>query len=112
MSNLIVITSEMYKIAYFSINVKYCRPGNVVEYIPVEFEIFRDGIFYKAIPLQTTILTNLPKELLFQVKKGKVSDFHPGEEEVVEDIVNKLAELNLVERLKERSGETISFSSC
>ena len=94
MSNLVVIAREMYKVAQFSIDVKYRRPGNVVEYLPVKFEIFRDGEYYKAIPLQdfqTRILTNLPKALKFEIKEGKILNYS-ADKEVVEDIVNKLRE--------------------
>ena len=103
MSNLIVITPEMYKVAEFPVDVKFRKPGNVVEYVRVEFEIFRDGEYYKAVPLQdsqTKILTTLPCELLFEVKEGKIYNHTEGKEEVVEDVVCKLAELNLVEPLK------------
>ena len=99
MSNLVVIACEMYKVAEFSINVKYRRPGNVVEYLPVKFEIFRDGEYYKAIPLQdfqTRILTNLPKALKFEIKEGKIYNYTTDKEEVVEDIVNKLLERNCI----------------
>ena len=99
MSNLVVIASEMYKVAEFSIDVKYCRPGNVVEYLPVEFEIFRDGEYYKAIPLQdfqTRILTNLPKALKFEIKEGKIYNYSIDKEEVVDDIVNKLLERKIL----------------
>jgi len=97
MSHLIVITAEMYKVAEFTVNVKHRQPENVVEYIPVEFEIFRDGEYYKAIPLQDTqtrILTTLPCELVFEIKDGKIINYTQGKEEVVEDIVNKLVEMN------------------
>ena len=98
MSNLVVIAREMYKVAQFSIDVKYRRPGNVVEYLPVKFEIFRDGEYYKAIPLQdfqTRILTNLPKALKFEIKEGKILNYS-ADKEVVEDIVNKLLERKCV----------------
>ncbi|HLL42617.1 MAG TPA: hypothetical protein VK369_05725 [Segetibacter sp.] len=98
MSNLVVIAREMYKVAQFSIDVKYRRPGNVVEYLPVKFEIFRDGEYYKAIPsqdFQTRILTNLPKALKFEIKEGKILNYS-ADKEVVEDIVNKLLERKCV----------------
>jgi len=101
MSHLIVIAAEMHKIAYLNINVKYRQPGNLVEYIPVEFEVFRDGEIYRAIPLQsieTRILTTLPDELTFEITEDKILNHIPGKEEVVEDIVSKLVEMNVVER--------------
>ena len=114
MSHLIVLTAEMHKIAYLNINVKYRRPGNVIGYIPVEFEIFRDGEFYKAVPLQsfqTRILTTLPNKLVFKVSDGKVYNFTAGKEEVVEDIVSKLAKMNVVEKLQKRYEEAFSNNS-
>ena len=114
MSHLIVLTAEMHKIAYLNINVKYRRPGNVIGYIPVEFEIFRDREFYKAVPLQsfqTRILTTLPNKLVFKVSDGKVYNFTAGKEEVVEDIVSKLAKMNVVEKLQKRYEEAFSNNS-
>ena len=115
MSNLIVITAEMHKVAEFSINVKYRRPGNVVEYVPVEFEIFRDKEYFKAIPVETEEskrLTDLPKQVLFQIKNGIAGSFTKnGKEEVVEDIVNKLVELNLVEISKQKPIEKLDSGS-
>ena len=111
MSHLIVLTAEMHKIAYLNINVKYRRPGNVIGYIPVEFEIFRDGEFYKAIPLQsiqTRILTTLPDELVFKISDRRIFNYVPGTEEVIEDIVNELVEVNLVERPQKRFVESFS----
>jgi len=101
MSHLIVIAAEMHKIAYLNINVKYRQPGNLVEYIPVEFEVFRDGEIYRAIPLQsiqTRILRALPDELTFEITEDKILNYIPGKEEVVEDIVSQLVEMNVVER--------------
>lgn len=99
MSNLIVITAEMYKVAEFTIHVKFRKPGNIVAHIPVEFEIFRDGEYYKAVPLQDSqirMLTTLPRELIFEVKDGRVYNATRGKEEVVEDIVNRLLKMNAV----------------
>jgi len=101
MSNLIVITAEMHKVADFYLNVKYRCPGNVVKYTSVEFEIFRDGECFKAIPVETDEnrrLTDLPKQLLFQIKNGMAyTSSRTGTEEVVEEIVNKLFEMKIVE---------------
>src|SRR3954452_552212 len=100
MSKLIIFTSDMHKIAEFCINIKYRQPGNVVEYLPVEFEVFIDRGYYKALPLQnsqTKLLVNLPDELIFQIKDGKICNYINGTSEVVEDIVKKLVEIDLVE---------------
>ncbi len=100
MSHLIVITAEMHKIAEFFINVKYRRPGNVITYIPIEFEVFINGEFYKAVPLQnfeTRMLTSLPNAIMFQIKNGKVYNDNRGTEDIVKEIVGKLGEMNIVE---------------
>src|SRR4051812_22868281 len=81
MSNFIIIAADMHKIAAFSINVKYRQPGNVVEYLPVEFEIYQDGNYFEAIPLpcsKTRTLTNLRNEYTFQLKNGKTYDWEKG----------------------------------
>lgn len=98
----------MHKIAEFSINIKHRRPGNVVQYIPVEFEVFLDGEYYKAIPLQSaqsSLLTNLPNELLFRVEDGKIYNCTRRTEEIVEDIVNQLAERGVIEMPEKRFSE-------
>lgn len=100
MSKLIIITADMHKVAEFSINVKYRQPGNVVEYFPVEFEVFRDGDYYKAVPLpsvENTRLTEFRKEYPFQIKNGKACNCYTGTEEIVDDIVKKMAQMNIIE---------------
>jgi hypothetical protein len=111
MSQLIVITAEMHKIAEFFINVKYRRPGNVITYIPIEFEVFINGEYYKAVPLQTTetrMLTSLPCSITFQIKNGKVYNDNRGTEDIVKEIVGKLVEMNIVELSQKRFEETNS----
>ncbi len=101
MSKLIVIAAEMHKIAENTINVKYRRPGNVIGYIPVTFEIFFDREYYKAVPLQsyqTRLLTNTPNALTFQVEHGKIYNSTRGTQEVVEEIVKQLAQMNILEQ--------------
>jgi ABC-type dipeptide/oligopeptide/nickel transport system ATPase component len=100
MSKLIIITAGMHKIAEFCINIKYRQPGNVVEYLPVEFEVFIDHGYYRAMPLlnsETELLTNLPKELTFEIRGGKICNCTKGTEEILEEIVAKLDEMDVVE---------------
>lgn len=100
MSKLIIVACGMHKIAEFPINVKYRRPGNVVAYLPVEFEVFIDGEYYKAIPLQSTeirMLANVPKELVFQIKNGNICNYKPETEEIVQAIAAQLAKMNVDE---------------
>ena len=103
MSNFIIIAAEMHKISEFPIDVKYRQPGNVVEYLPVEFEIFQDGNYFKAIPLpgfETWTLTDLRNEYTFQIKNGKTYNCKKGTEEIIDDIVNKMVQMNVVEVLQ------------
>jgi hypothetical protein len=100
MSNFIIIAADMHKIAEFSIDVKYRLPGNVVEYLPVEFEIFQDRNYFKAIPLpclETRTLTNLRNEYTFQIKNGKTYNCKNGTGEIIDDIITKMAQMNVVE---------------
>jgi hypothetical protein len=100
MSKLIIITPGMHKIVNLQIKVKYKKPGNVIEYIPVEFEVFRKGEHLEAVPLinaNSRLLTNLPNEILFQVKNGKIKCCTPGREEVVSDLAKKMIEMDLME---------------
>jgi len=100
MSNFIIIAADMHKIAEFSIDVKYRHPGKGVECLPVEFEIFQDGNYFKAIPLpsfETWTLTNLQNEYTFQIKNCKTYNCKKGAEEIVDDIVTKMVQMNVVE---------------
>jgi hypothetical protein len=114
MSHIIVIAAQMHKIANIRVAVKFRRPGNVVEYLPVEFQILKDGEYYRALPLQdlqSRLLTNLPRELLFKVKKGIIYNYKAGTETVVQEIVNKLVEMNEVETPQEVCVETTRTSA-
>jgi hypothetical protein len=100
MSKLIVAGPKMHKIAEFPVKVKYRQLENVPEYIPVEFEIFVDGEYYKALPLESfekRMLANLPNELKFQTKNGQIENCKKESQEVIEEIVRKLFEMNVVE---------------
>jgi hypothetical protein len=101
MPRLVIITPEMHKIAEFTIKVKYRCPGNVIEYTPVEFEVFKDGEWYKAVPLcdvKTRLLTDLPRETFFQIKNGKITECNNVSREVIEDIVCKMIALDVVDK--------------
>lgn len=100
MSHIEIEACEMHKIGQFFINVKHHPPGNVVEYLPVEFKIFQDGEYYKAIPFRDfdkKIIMDLPSELSFQIKNWKKFNYQHSHEEIIEDIVDKLIYMNLVE---------------
>jgi hypothetical protein len=113
MSNLIVIAAGMHKIAALPLKVKCCDGGNGGEYIPVEFEIFVQGEYYKALPLHSREArqrTNLPDQLLFQIKNGTVYNDSGGTDKVVEDLVNQLIKMKIAENPEpplERQGHNI-----
>jgi hypothetical protein len=80
-----------------------------VEYLPVEFEVFKNGGYYKAIPLPSSeadILANLPCEVIFQIKNGKPCDCRKGTEEIVDNIIRKMGTMNIEEMPRERLTET------
>jgi hypothetical protein len=99
MSRLIIISAEMHKIANVIVDVKYRHPGNVVAYVSVAFEIYRDGIDFFAVPVsseENMRLLNLPKKFSFRFKNEILGISLPGLEEVVEDIVGQLNPVGLI----------------
>jgi hypothetical protein len=97
--SLTVITPDCHKIAECEVKVKYRRPGNVVEYLPVKFEVFREGECYKAVPLQDTsirILTNLPRQIFFHLKNGKVVQCSRGQQEIMEELVTQMVSREMI----------------
>ncbi len=99
MSNLIVTTARMHKIANVFVDVKYRHPGNVVAYISVEFEIFSNGKRFEAMPFvseENKRLVNIPTQFSFQFKNERICVCEPGLEEVVEEIVNELANQDII----------------
>ena len=99
MSSLIIISAGMHKIANVDVDVKHFRPGNVISYIPIKFEIFREGINFVAVSIaseENLRLTNLPKEFSFRFKNEIMGISLPNLVEIVEEIVDKLQPLGLI----------------
>ena len=83
----------MHKIANVDVNVKYRRPGNVVAYVPVIFEVYQKGNKFDAIPFvseETKILTNLPTEITFRMQNETIYEVSQRYKEVVESLVERL----------------------
>jgi hypothetical protein len=69
------------QVAMLTVFVAYRKPGNVIEHLPVRFNVFRYGSRYTAVPLCNEAqkrLTALPNELLFTVLNGNVVCRHAG----------------------------------
>jgi hypothetical protein len=113
MSSLIINSAGMHKIANVDVDVKYRHPGNVIAYISVAFEMYRDGINFFAVPVtceENMRFTNLPQEFSFRFKNEKLSISLPGLEEVVEEIVGKLHPLGLI-KVPVHHSKNMSFNS-
>jgi hypothetical protein len=115
MSNLIVTNARMHKIANVFVDVKYRHPGNVVAYISVEFEIFSDGESFQIMPLvseENKRIVNMPTQFSFQFKNGRICVCEPRLEVVVEEIVNELANQDIIKMAKKKmmnSAEVLEF---
>jgi hypothetical protein len=100
MSNLMDYNTAREQLPSVFIDVKYQRPGNVVEYERIEFDLLNSKTLFKAIPLlsmHARLLTGLPGELMFEVKDGKVNNYTRGKEDVVKNLVNELVKLDIIE---------------
>lgn len=81
------------------VNVPYRLPGNIVAYMPVEFEVLKDGDYCKAKPVCSDAkkrLINLPSALEFQVFSGKVVMARKVHEDVAYAIVRELNRLKIL----------------
>ena len=91
MSDLIIITCPMHKVAAVVVNV------------PVEFEVFEERKCFKAIPYITPEvkrLIQLPKVLSFTIKDSRIYSLH--KKEVIEEIVNELIKLKVMDIQKKK----------
>jgi hypothetical protein len=115
MSNLIVTTARMHKIANIFVDVKYRNPGNVVAHKSVEFEIFNDGESFQATPLvseENKWLLNMPTQFAFQFINGSICVCKPSLEEIVEEIVNELAKQDIIEMPKKKMMNSAKLLEC
>ncbi len=100
MPHFIIIPPATHKLATINIDVEYARPGNNISHVPVNFEIFKRGNRFIALPIQTRkmrLLTNLSGPIEFDVQEEKIG-CKPVYREIVEEIVLKLAAANVIER--------------
>jgi hypothetical protein len=105
MSKLVVITSEMHKVAELPICVQCEKPENRSEKVSVEFEVFHEGESFKVVPLTTKEMkkmANLPDEFSFQYKDGRICAFEPCHAELVDHIADRLCESRIIEREQDR----------
>jgi hypothetical protein len=108
MSNLIIISAAMHKIANVEVDVKYRYPGNVIEYISMTFEVYKNRCKFFAIPLaneENRRLANLPNEFSFRLEGEVIYISARGLEEVVEQIVDKLQSLGLIKRCQNNNSK-------
>jgi hypothetical protein len=99
-SDTLTITPGVHKVATIVIEVKHIGPGNVTQYLPVEFEVFGEIGHYKAVPvlcLESRRLTGLLGPIEFEMENGKIHCCQPVEEEVVSALVDKMIKLGIDE---------------
>jgi len=115
MSNLIVTTARMHKIANVFVDVKYRNPGNVVAYISVEFEIFAIGKNFEAMPLvseENRRLLNIPTQFSIQPRNERICVSEPRLKEVAEEIVNELVNQDIIKMLKKKMKNRARLLEC
>jgi hypothetical protein len=87
------------KVANVTAKVPFRQPGNIIEHVTVEFEVWRNESNFKALPKcskETTRIADLPNAFQFQLKNGKITDFKQAYEEVVYDIGQELMKMKVV----------------
>ncbi|MDQ3844426.1 MAG: hypothetical protein M3342_10490 [Bacteroidota bacterium] len=90
------------KIASVTINVPFRSAGNIIKNRTMEFEVWKENAYYKAIPLcsyQDRVLANLPPELVFEYRDGNASStrgIKDGNIQVIRDIALQLKATNVV----------------
>lgn len=93
-------TPKRNKLASFHIDVPYRGAGNVIRQHTIPFDVYREEMVYKAVPLleeDERRKANLPEELVFFYENGKPSSPRKidGNFHVIEDIVAKLRQTSL-----------------
>ena len=108
MTSTLINTTRLHNIANVDVDVKYRQPGNVVAYISIAFNIYKDGTTFVAMPLAGNLdkrLTNLPNKFSFKLRNGIIYVAETGLTDVVADIVNKLRALVLIEAPQDEHSE-------
>lgn len=86
----------MEKIASYTIEVPYRSTGNIISNKNIDFDIYKDGMQYKAMPLcslDERRIANLPPELIFEIKQGKpesIRGIKEGNLELIKKIAGQL----------------------
>ena len=91
--------SEYQKIGIVIVSVPYRQPGNVIEHIPISFEVYQDGSLFKAnaiVSEEKARLINLPAYIQFKVKGGKTYCKNAKYKFVAFDIFKELQRNHLI----------------
>lgn len=89
------------KIITLTVNVPHHSAGNAIRQVPVEFDIYHGQEAFRAVPLlkeDELRLANLPHELLFAQKEGRLVSLHgprDGNFHVIESLADELAQKGL-----------------
>jgi hypothetical protein len=83
------------------VEVPYRKPGNVIEHLPIEFEIFQMNNHLTAVPRcseEIMRLINIGKTIRFKIVKGDIVVEKPRLKQVAEDIFNVMVSKRLLQR--------------
>jgi hypothetical protein len=87
------------KVTSLSIQVPFRGTGNTIRQTPVQFDIYQQGLTFKAIPEldeDQRRIGNIPEELVFSVENGKPfseKGVREGNQHLIEDIWKRLEPL-------------------
>jgi len=76
------------------VDVPLRKPGNVIDNIPIEFEVFHRNNLYTAVPRcseEMMTLLNIAEIISFRIVNGAVVTQKPKFKQLAEDILNVLA---------------------
>ena len=92
-----VVTNPLANVTKITLPVAYRMPGNVLEYVEIEFEIHQTSNYFRVVTLCDEVkmrLTGLPASFNFEVMKGKIVMQKPGMINVALDIIKKISDTN------------------
>jgi hypothetical protein len=97
-----VILPSYNKLENVAVAVSFRKPGNVVSYFNLDFEIFQKGNSYKAVPVFDQVnkrLVTLPDVLLFSINDGVlISELK--HKDLIVDIAKELTKRKIIENTK------------
>lgn len=91
------VTNPLANVTKITLPVAYRKPGNVLEYTEVEFEIHQTSNYFRVVPLcdeGKMRLIGLPSGFSFEVMKGMVVMQKPDMTTVALDLIKKLSDTN------------------